>query len=50
MGLETKWPLKVWERNWKMYVYTHKRIEIDSEEPDRMVKKVTKGVTKTKKK
>lgn len=48
MAIDSKRPLKVWERNWEMYVYTNRWIKIGEEQPTRGAKSVAKKTTKNK--
>lgn len=53
MTIDSSRPLRVWEKNWEMYVYTNRWIKIEEEsqsEPNRGAKSVAKKTTKTKKK
>lgn len=53
MTIDSSRPLKVWEKNWEMYVYTNRWIKIEEEpqtEPTRSTKGGSKKTTKTKKK
>jgi hypothetical protein len=49
MALDSKKPLRVWERNGEIYVYTNRWIKIETPEETKGVK-MSKKTAKTKKK